>query len=414
MNILLVSDCYPPEIRLVSYMVKDLGEGLALKGHRVVVVTSWPRYNLAPETDRRSFKTLSVENNIKVIRVKTLPHHKVNSLIRGISQLCLPYLFFRKIRKHVKDTIDVVIVCSPPLPLAMLGIKIKEVHGAKYILNIYDIFPQNAIDLGILKNRLIIKFFEQMENKIYEHADRIISCTEGSKQFLIKNKGIHPQKISAIPQWADFGFFENIGTNHTFREKFKLSNKFLLLFAGVMGPSQHLDFLIDVARKISDVPDICFLFVGDGTEKKRLQNMAVESGLENVKFYPYMSGKDYAFLTKEADVGMVCISNKNSTDIVPGKIIGFMAASLPIVAFLNRESEAHQLIKEARCGYSMLSDDPQKAADLIRDVFNNEKDKLKEYGHNGFMYASAHFSKKTCIDKLEADIANLIIQNKKG
>ncbi len=400
MNILLVTDSYPPEIRSISYMMQELAEELTSSGHRVTVITSWPRYNLSNEIQQKPFRAFSVEKGIQVIRVKTPPHHKVNYLLRGIAQLSLPYLFFRQLKKIVKYKIDAVIVYSPPLPLTILGNKVKKIYGAGYLLNIQDIFPQNAIDLGILKNNLVIRFFEHMEKKAYKDADRITSHTENSRMFLVKKKGVPAEKITIISDWIDLDIFKDAKANGRFRERYDLKNKFIFLFAGVIGPAQNLDFVLRIAKKVEDIPEICFLLVGDGTEKNRLQKMAEEYSLQNVRFQPFVSQREYPFLVKEADVGLICLSSKNKTAVVPGKLFGFLASSIPVVAFLNKESDGHRLIQEAQCGYSSLSDNLENALNLVKKIFN-EKAKLAEYGRNGYQYAAKHFSKKVCIDKLE-------------
>ena len=400
MHILLITITYPPEIRSISLMMREVAEELTLRGHKVRVVTSQPKYNLSAETKRKIFGELSVENGVEVIRVKTIPHHKVNYLIRGIAELMLPFLFLSKTRKFIKEKVDVVIVYSPPLPLAMLGIKIKKIYGAKYLLNVQDIFPQNAIDLGIMKNKVLVKFFEWMEKRTYEGADRITAHSLNNMKFLIDKKRIPPEKISALHNWIDLKPYKAIIRTGRFRKRYGLENKFILLFAGVMGPSQYLDLVIQGARKVREIKDICFLLVGDGTEKERLQEMVEDYGLKNVVFKPFVSKEEYPFLVKDADVGLTCLSNKNKTPVFPGKILGYMAASIPTIAFLNKESDGHHIIREAGCGYSEVSDDYKKAAELIMRVYN-ERDKLPQYGQNGFQYAAIHFSKKACIDKLE-------------
>mgnify|MGYP001612667639 FL=1 len=181
---------------------------------------------------------------------------------------------------------------------------------------------------------------------------------------------------------------------------FNIENKFIFLFAGVIGPSQGLDLIIKAAGKIKDVKDICFLIVGDGMEKKRLLKMAEEYSLENVIFKPFVSKDEYPELVKDADVGLVCLSSMNKTPVVPGKILGYMAASIPVVAFLNKESDGHQIIKDADCGYSEISDNVEKAVETIKKIYN-ERNRLKEYGENGFSYVKENFERNACINRLE-------------
>lgn len=406
MNILLVTEPYPPQIRAVSFMMKELAEELYIRGYKVTVVTSWPSHNIVKDINI-TFNTVSIENGVTVVRVKTIPLYKFGYCFRGFAQLALPYLYLRKAIKLVKGKIDVVIVYSPPLPLVLVGKKIKKIYGAKYLLNIQDIFPQNAIDLDIIKNKLIIKLFNWIEKKGYSSADKITSHSDSCRKYLMKEKQIPPDKISTVYNWIDLDKSKNIKRTGNFREKFGLNDKFIFLFAGMMGPSQDLDFVIKVAEKVSSMQDICFLLVGDGSEKERLQKKVEKYKLENVKFRPFISKKEYSFLLKDVDVGLASLSIKNKTPVIPGKIIVFMASSVPVIAFLNKESDGHYIIKEAKCGYSILSDDWEKAADLVKMIYN-ERGRLLQYGRNGYQYVVDNFSKNKCIDKLEHIIQNEI------
>ena len=263
MNILLVTNSYPPEIRSISYMMKELAEELSLKGHQVTVVTYWPKDNLTEEAAKDKFEVCSLENRLRVIRVKTLPLRKVNFIIRGISELTSPYFFWRQIKKFVKQPPDAVIVYISPLPLALVGNKAKKAFGSKYLLNIQDIFPQNAIDLGILKNKLLIKFFKYTEKKAYRCADKITTHTESSRKFLITKKQVPPDKISIVHNWIDVSRYISARKTDLFRKKHGLEDKFVFLFAGIIGPAQGLDLIIKVANELREISDICFLFVGD-------------------------------------------------------------------------------------------------------------------------------------------------------
>lgn len=400
MNVVLITDSYPPEIRSASHLMQELAEGLRDRGHKVTVVTSYPQYNLPEELKSRVFNAFSVEDGIDIIRVKTLPHHKVNLIIRGISQLTMPYIFSSKMAKYLKDKIDGVIVYSPPLTLATVGKVVKNKYGSRFILNIQDIFPQNAIDLGILKNWFMIKFFERMESKAYERADKITVHSEGNRNFLVNLKHVPENRIHVLHNWIDLTPYLSVHKNGKFRKQYGLDNRFIFLFAGIIGPSQGLDIVIKAANEIKEITDICFLLVGDGMEKERLMKMAKQYSLKNIIFQPFVSKEEYPELVKDVDVGMVCLSSMNKTPIVPSKILGYMAASIPIVAFLNRESDGHRIIKDAQCGHSEVSDEPMKAAEIILKIYK-ERDKIKQYGENGFKYVSTNFGKKVCIDKLE-------------
>lgn len=384
--------------------MQELAEGLRDRGHSVMVATSYPRYNLTEDMKGKAFPEFSVDNGIGIIRIKTLPHHKVNFFVRGISQITMPYIFISKIKKHLKKA-DVAIVYSPPLTLARVGEAMKRKYKARFLLNVQDIFPQNAIDLGILTNSFLISYFEALEQKAYKTADRIIVHSEGNADFLVNKKGIPSDKVSILHNWIDLKEYAAAARTDHFREKYGLKNKFIILFAGVVGPSQGLDFVIQVAERVKGNEDICFLIVGDGMEKERLAGLVKQRGLCNVVFKPFVSKEEYPGLVKDADVGLVSLTARNRTPVVPGKILGYMASSMPVLAYLNAESDGHKIIRDAQCGCSSVSDDPAAASEIVLKM-RQEKDQLKVYGDNGFRYIRRNFEKEICIDKLENLLRN--------
>ena len=402
-NILIVADIYPPEVSSAAHLMKELAEGLKKRGYNVWVVTTYPKYYLPKELEGQKFELFSDEAGIKVIRVKTPPLKKVNFIIRGISQLILPFLFFFKIKKYIHEKLDVAIVYSPPLPLALAGGMIKRYYGAKFILNIQDLFPQNAIDLGVLKgwkHKPAIWLFEWIEKKVYKKADNITFHSEGGRKFLIEKKGVPAGKIITLHNWINIEPFKNLSQNISFRGKFGLNGKFVFVFGGIMGPAQGLEFMVRVAKNISDLKDLVFLLVGDGTEKLKVEKAIDDLNVKNVVIKPFVSKEEYPYLVKDFDVGFVCLSSDNKTSFVPGKILGYMAAGKPILAFLNKESDGFAALKEANCGYVAHSDNLEEAEKITRKIYA-EKDKLKEMGENGFKYASDNLTVGAVVDKLE-------------
>jgi len=400
MNILLITDPYPPEVRAISYMMQELADGLVARGHQVTVVTSWPQRNLSRDEESQHFPECREERGVRVVRVKSPSYFKIGYLARGLIQLNMPRLFLAKIKKYLIGKPDVVVIYSPPLPLGQLGAQIKKTYGAAFVLNVQDIFPQNAIDLGILTNKLLIKFYERMEQDIYRNTDKMTAHTENSTQFLIEHKHVPADKITTVTNWIDTQPYQHAQATGRFRRQYHLEGKFIILFAGIMGPSQNLDFILEVAGQLNDIPELCFLLVGEGSEKSRLQALAKERNLTNVQFEAFISPAEYPCLAKDSYLGLMCLSGKNKTPVIPGKLLGFMAAGLPVVAFLQPESDGHRLIQESRCGYSLDSDNVMAAADLIRKIYR-EKDTLAPLGQNGFNFVQTHFTKDICIHQLE-------------
>lgn len=410
MKIIIIADVYPPEISSAAHLMQELAEGLKKRGHEISIVTCYPRHYLDTASQNKKFNEITVENGITVIRIKVLPHHKVNFIIRGISQFLLPFLFFTKIKKYISN-VDAVIIYSPPLPLALIGKMIKMRYGAKFLLNIQDIFPQNAIDLEILNPKIIwhkiaIKIFEFIEKKVYLSADKITFHSEGGRKFIVTKKGVPEDKIINLPNWIDIAPYQNLTKNISFKKEWGLENKFIFLFAGIMGPAQGLGFLVEVAKGVSDLRDVVFLLVGDGMEKEKIEKLIRDYGLCNVIIKPFISKEEYPYLVQDCDAGIVCLSIHNKTPFIPGKFMGYLAAEKPVLAFLNKESDGFQLVKEAQCGFAVVSENVETATALVYQMVNNRAT-LKQMGQNGFQYAKDNFEISIIIDRVEKLLTNI-------
>jgi len=394
-NILIITDSYPPEIRSSALLIKELAEALRHRGHEVSVVTSYPSSNL-DKNDKKDFLEDAVENGIKVLRVRIISHHNVNFITKGISWLLMPFLFYRIIRKNIKGKIDVAIVHSPPLTLTIATYLVKKYYKARYVLNLQDFFPQNAIDLGVLRNKFIIRFFQAMERWAYKTSDVIITPSNEHKNYLMEKRNVANDKIIVVPHWIDLEPFEKIKKTGEYRNSLGLNNKIIFHFGGVLGPSQGVDLLIRLAERVADKKDIHFVIAGEGTEKTKLEKMVEEKKLVNVSFRPYEAKDKYTLFLKDMDVGILTLTSKNTTPAVPAKIMFYLASRLPILGFLHVKSEAHLIIKKAQCGYSAIYEDEDVCYEVLMRMYY-ERAQLLKFGQNGFVYAQKHFTPEVCV-----------------
>lgn len=377
----------------------ELAQELEHRGHDVTVITTWPEYNLDQAIEHKKFSEFEIEDAINVIRVKTLPHHNVNYIVRGLSQLLMPLQFLLKLRRYKIKT-DAVVVYSPPLPLALVGSWLRK-YGVRNILNIQDLFPQNAIDLGILRSNAQIKFFKALEKYAYKTADIVTVHSEGNRKMLLEQQDKIESKLKLLHNWVDVEHHSSEHSTVNFKQKWAIKHKHIAVFAGVMGPSQYLDLILMIAEQMQENTDLLFLLVGDGKEKERLQALVKTKGLANVRFEGFISRDVYPDLLSACSIGLVCLSPQNQTPVVPGKILGHMAAGLPVAAFLHTTSDAHQMISDANCGVSANSADVQECVRAMKDLLSRESE-FGRIGLSGKQYAKQHFSKEVCVSQLEA------------
>ncbi len=382
--------------------MSELADELAARGHTVTVLTGWPSYKLA-EADRASeFSERMMEGAVQVLRVQTLPLHNSNFIIRGFAQLFAPRQFWRVLKKHERRPFDAVLVYSPPLPLAFVGAWAKR-EGARFVLNVQDIFPQNAIDLGILKNPLAVALFRGIEGRAYANADVITAHSDGNRALLAAANPSVASKLTVLHNWVDMDVSAKAVRN--FRVELGLQDKFVAVYGGVTGPAQGLDIILDLAGRVRDLSDLIFLIVGEGTEKAKLEGRAQAEGLDNVMFRPFVAQDVYPSLLRSSDVGFLTLSPRMKTPVVPGKILGYMAMSLPVLAIVNRESDAHVIVREAACGYTCCSDDLEGAEKLVRSLYACRGEPLMEMGRRGRIYADHNFSKAKITSSIEKILA---------
>ncbi|MGH9813726.1 MAG: glycosyltransferase family 4 protein, partial [Candidatus Acidiferrales bacterium] len=247
MRILLLTDAFPPEVRSSSHLMYELAEDLQRRGHGVGVVTCVPRYNLAPQDRERSWSAREVVNGVEVVRVAAPAIHHVSHWRRGLGQLLLPVAFYRAARRLERP--DVILVYSPPLTLGVAAHWLARRWGSAFVLNVQDLFPQNAIDLGALRNPLLISFFRRLERYVYRRAAAVSVHSPGNAAWL-RAQGVDASKLHTIPNWVDLESFADRAGDNLFRRQLGLDDRFVVLFAGVMGYAQDMEMIVEAAAQL--------------------------------------------------------------------------------------------------------------------------------------------------------------------
>ena len=405
MRILLLTDAFPPEVRSSSHLMYELAEDLAGRGHGVGVVTSRPRYNLAaPAPPAGSGVQLEQMGGFQVLRVDAPAIHNVGHVRRGLGQLWLPVAFYRAACGLPRP--DVIYVYSPPLTLGLAAHWLGRRWRAPFVFNVQDLFPQNAIDLGALRNPLLIAFFRTLERFIYRRAAAIALHSEGNAVWL-RRDGVEAAKLRVIPNWVDTQLHrpEAGATENRFRRELGLEDRFTVLFAGVMGYAQDMETIVEAASRLRDDPRVVFLLVGDGSERAGVERRVRELGLANVRLLPFVPREDYPQLVAACDVGLVTLKKTMKTPVVPSKLPTYMASARPVIVSVNSESDAGALVRAADCGLLVPPGDPEAMAAAIRQL-HNDPARAAALGANGRRYAAAHLSRAACVHQIERLLAD--------
>ena len=400
MNILILTEAFPPEIRSASHLLYELAESLVEKGSKVTVVTRFPK-DYINKADRKYTGRLFLREKmggINVIRLNSFSFLRHIPLIRGLSQFILSGLLV--IGGIISGRQDIILAYSPPLPLGISAYLLSIIKKAPFIFNVQDIFPQSVIDLGLLKSKVLIKISEALEKFIYKKARYITVHSEGNRENIIYKK-VNPEKVMIIHNWVDTDLIKpSKNQDNDFRGKNNLNNKFVVSFAGVMGFAQGLDIIINCAELLKSYKDILFLLVGDGVKKDGLIKKAEDMQLNNIKFLPPQPREIYPCVLFASDICLVTLDKSVKTPVVPAKLLNIIASGRPVVASMNLKGDAPKIIRDANCGYCVEADDADGFSKAILKLYNNPKLR-DEFGMNGRKYVVEHFSRKVCIEKYE-------------
>ena len=390
MRILLVSPFFPPEVGSAAHLYYELGQALRGRGHEVTVLTGLPRYHVVePHAGGRSRPFIREKyHGLKVFRVFNLDIPWDRPLLRGVDQMVAAAATL--LAGCSLPPFEVAMVYSPPLPLALAALVFCGLRGRPLVLNVQDLFPQSAIDLGVLSNPYLIQAFRQLEAFLYRHATLITAHSAGNRRYILEAGG-DPGKVTVISNWVDTDTIRPFPRHNSLRAALGLNDCFLVSFAGIFGYSQDLETVLASADRLRDRPDIAFLLVGDGVEKPGLMALARELNLTNVHFLPMQPKDKYPDVLAASDLCLATLRRDVRTPVVPSKILSIMAAGRPVLASLPPDGDAPRLIAEAGCGLCVPPGDADAMAGAIRQLADRP-DWCVRLGASGRLYAQRHLS----------------------
>lgn len=341
---------FVPENRSAAHIYFDLAKAFVKRGHAVDVITSYPRnFNLDKNDLNEYFPIEETIDGIKVHRCKYHFAKRDIIALRGLEHFRLPQVYFKRYKKLNKK-FDVCLIYIPPLSLYKFGEKIRKIDNIPFVLNYQDIHPQELIDVGVLKNRLMIKMIERMERKSYVAADYITVMSKMGKE-LISNRGGNPNKITPIYNSVSLPTIEEYLKKNDFKKKENIEEKTLVSYAGILSPFQGIDDIVDAAKKLKNHDDIIiFYIVGDGMCKDQLVDRVKDEKIHNVKIMSLQPREEYFNIINSSDISIVSLDKRMTAPAIPGKLINLLAAKQPIIANVPSTNETALIIKKAKCG----------------------------------------------------------------
>ncbi len=401
MRILVMAGNYVPEKTASAPLTADFCRYLTAAGHSVSVVTTFPHYpqwKVWPEY-RGHFYAKEMIDGVSVYRILNYIPKRPTPLKRvlyygsfGIQAL-LPAL--------VSGRPDVIVCVTPPLELSISASMLKLLWRVPYVLWIKDLVPDIAIQLGMLKNPLLISLARRLEDFAYAHATKLcVLC--GSFLENICRKGVPAQKVAVVSDWVNTELVRPDIPGAAFRQKHDVdATAFVVLHAGNIGDKQRLELLVRSAKLLQERKDIQFLIVGDGARKTAVIAEAMSLGVSNVKFLPLQPQEQFAEMLAAADV-LILHQHAGVTDsVIPSKLLTYMAAGRPIIVTAAPESATGLVVSRSGCGIAVEPENPSALAQATLQLLTDQKIRT-QCGASGRAFVSANFSRVTVLSHLES------------
>lgn len=366
-------------------MYSDMVNVFHKNGHKV--------FPMAPINGKESKSHISNEHGIDVLRIKTLDVFSKNKFKKGFANILLSPQFKNGYNKFWKDhQIDLVIVATPSVMFADFISYLKKEIKADVLLMQKDIFPQNAVDLGFMKkDSIMYNFFKKNEVKLLSKADFVGCTSPGNIDYLLKHYDfLNKENVKLLYNSTNLLEFSQ---DQTIRSKYKLENKFVVVFGGNMGKPQQLENVLSLAKKCSIYEDVRFLIIGTGTEVDDLKREAEKLALRNIQFIDKVPREDYFQLLSSCNVGLISLHQNFTVPNTPMKLNDYLNAEIPVLASIDRSNDLGILLEKNKMGKYAFADSPEDLFLAFKELYEN-KDKCNELGRNG---------KRFCIENLSAD-----------
>ena len=382
-SILILCQLFYPELISTGQILTELAEELVKLRMDVNVICGPPTI-----LDRKSkVPRHLVHEGIKVRRVFGTRFSKLNLAGKFLNQLTYTLgAFFRLILSRSKKTM--LVLTDPPF-LGLICAVLEKFRNRPYVFLMFDVYPDTAVKLGVLRdNGLIARLWDRCNNFVLRKASNVIVLGRCMKSVVLdKGRDIKslPRKTHVIPMWSDDRRIHPVRTEENpFRKKWNLEGRFVVSYSGNMGRFHDMETIMESAKVLDDNENIRFLFIGEGHKKKWMEEYARKWKLDNCQFHTYVPREDLGFSLACADLGLVSLAPGQEGLSVPSKTFGILAAGIPVIAVMNRNSEIAVVIEENDCGFVIEPGNSKALAETIERLYSDQGLRQK-LGKNGLL-----------------------------
>jgi glycosyltransferase involved in cell wall biosynthesis len=388
-RIALVCPVFPPFKSSAAVQLWDLSREFLNQGYQLTVIV--------PSSEVNGTYSLDIKDGVNVLRLKAPKSRDTSYIRRTISEFITPYLMMWNLSKsplhHVEW--DGIVWYSPSIFLTPFVKALKSKNNCRTYLIVRDIFPEWAVNLGLMKRGPAYWFFKLVEYSQYKVANIIGVQTDGNLRYFEKIANRFSCDIEVLQNWLAE---PELGVCSIDVTSTSLSGRKILVYAGNMGVAQDLQIFVDLANKYKQRSDIGFLFVGRGSEKIYLEKKSKKLGLSNILFFNEINSSEIPGLYKQCHVGIISLDRRHLTHNIPGKFLTYMAAGLPVLALLNKDNDLIDIIQKNDVGFATSDYSVEKLDSLLSKLIDELP--RNDYSTKSKTLSARLFSPKVAVQQI--------------
>jgi len=379
----------------------DLLREIRRHGNKIYVVSPSERKN-------KNRTHIIKEHNSVILKLRIGNIQKTNIIEKGISTVLIEPQFKKAIRKYFNSIkFDLVLYSTPPISFVDAVKYVKDRDSAKSYLLLKDIFPQNAVDIGMMSTSgikgLLYRFFRKKEKELYEISDRIGCMSPANIRYLLSNNHkidssiveLCPNSIEPVDKSVDDY------ARKALRTKYKIPlDKTVLVYGGNLGKPQGIPFLIDCLRACKDIQNAFFIIVGDGTEFHLIKEYIHLEQPKNVRLIKRLPKEDYDAMVGACDVGLIFLDHRFTIPNFPSRLLSYMQAKLPVLACTDTHTDVGKVIVDGGFGWWCESNDVLGFVELVENCLSED---CSSKGRIGYEYLLKHYTVENAYNTIIAE-----------
>jgi glycosyltransferase involved in cell wall biosynthesis len=364
LKIAMISTDYPPLRTSAAVQLRDLAQQFAALGHQPVMIVPSSLASQKPWTVEK-------QGGIEVLRVAAPPTRAPSLVRRALAEMWLPFAMLRNMRKSpfASTRWDLIVWYSPPIFFGPLIWALRRMSGGRTYLILRDIFPEWAVDLGLVRKGAVYLVLKAIAAFQYTVADVIGIQTPSNLVYLRRWARSPRRRVEVLHNWLavtpDIGCSITIGNT-------ALAGRKIFAYIGNMGVAQGMDIFVELIQSLRHREDLGFLFVGRGTEFPKLAMEKASRDLNNVLFFDEIDSSEIPGLLAQCQVGLVALHPDHKTHNIPGKFVSYMQYGLPVLARVNAGTDVARLIEDEQVGRVYVGSSVNELKRLAEELMDND------------------------------------------